>query len=374
MEKAIDNNIKTMKSKISIHTAIALLLFLTNSYGQTKEIEIKLFLENLKPSNFSGAILVAHNDKIIEKKAFGLASIEYGIENKLDTKFNIASITKMITAVATLQLYENEKVGLNVPIGEYLPNYPNKLVRDSVTIHQLLTHTSGNNNFYVGNYLQSDKMKYKTISDFVPLFANDTLLSKPGTKYDYSASGFVLLGLIIEKVSGQNYYDYVKENIFKPAEMENTGELEIDSVVQNKASGYTTFFGESEIPKRNEYYLSKASPAGFHYSTVEDLFKFSKALRNGKLLKKSTAELMFEPKVKGYNTNLGYGIDIDLRYNQTIQGHSGGWYGVRGELMDFMKDNYTVVILSNIDDNGKTGASGVADFFKELIAEKETEK
>ncbi|MBQ4912805.1 beta-lactamase family protein [Maribacter sp. MMG018] len=363
-----------MKSKISIHTAIALLLFLTNSYGQTKEIEIKLFLENLKPSNFSGAILVAHNDKIIEKKAFGLASIEYGIENKLDTKFNIASITKMITAVATLQLYENEKVGLNVPIGEYLPNYPNKLVRDSVTIHQLLTHTSGNNNFYVGNYLQSDKMKYKTISDFVPLFANDTLLSKPGTKYDYSASGFVLLGLIIEKVSGQNYYDYVKENIFKPAEMENTGELEIDSVVQNKASGYTTFFGESEIPKRNEYYLSKASPAGFHYSTVEDLFKFSKALRNGKLLKKSTAELMFEPKVKGYNTNLGYGIDIDLRYNQTIQGHSGGWYGVRGELMDFMKDNYTVVILSNIDDNGKTGASGVADFFKELIAEKETEK
>lgn len=83
---------------------------------------------------------------------------------------------------------------------------------------------------------------------------------------------------------------------------------------------------------------------------------------------------MFEPKVKGYNTNLGYGIDIDLRYNQTIQGHSGGWFGVRGELMDFMQDNYTIVILSNMDDNGKTGASGVADFFKELIAEKQTEK
>ncbi|MGS0527660.1 hypothetical protein ACU8V7_23225 [Zobellia nedashkovskayae] len=83
---------------------------------------------------------------------------------------------------------------------------------------------------------------------------------------------------------------------------------------------------------------------------------------------------MYEPKVKGYNTNLGYGMDIDLRYNQTIQGHSGGWYGVRGELMDFMKDNYTVVILSNIDDNGKTGASAVTNFFKELIAEKQTEK
>ena len=357
-----------IKRKLQISSIFLLIGIL--AFGQSKDAEIKSFLDSLQPSNFSGAILVAHNDKIIENKAFGLASIEYGIENKLDTKFNIASITKMITAVATLQLFENGKIGLNVPVGEYLPNYPNKLVRDLVTIHQLLTHTSGNNNFYVGNYLQSDKMKYKTISDFVPMFANDTLLSKPGTKYNYSASGFVILGLIIEKVSGQNYYDYLKENIFRPAGMINTTELEIDSVLQNKASGYTTFFGESDIPKRNEYYLSKASPAGFHYSTVEDLFKFSKALRNGKLLKKSTAELMFGPKVKGYSTNLGYGIDIDLRYNQTIQGHSGGWYGVRAELMDFMKDNYTIVILSNIDDNGKTGASGVADFFKELIAGK----
>ncbi|MGB5553239.1 MAG: serine hydrolase, partial [Flavobacteriaceae bacterium] len=115
-------------------------------------------------------------------------------------------------------------------------------------------------------------------------------------------------------------------------------------------------------------------PAGFHYSTIEDLFKFSKALRNYKLLKKETTELMFKPKVKGYNTNLGYGIDIDLRYNQTIQGHSGGWYGVHNELMDFMTDNYTVILLSNIDDNGKTGASMVADFFKELIADKQPEK
>ncbi len=363
-----------MKNKIFIYSTITLLFSAVFAFGQSTDTKITAFLDNLKTNEFSGAILVAHNDKMTEKRAFGLASIEYGIENKLDTKFNIASITKMITAVAALQLYENGKIELKKPIGKYLPDYPNKLVRDSVTIHQLLTHTSGNNNFYEGDFLQTDKLKYKNISDFVPLFANDTLLSMPGTKYDYSASGFVIIGLIIEKVSGQNYYNYVKENIFRPAEMTNTTELEIDSIVQNKASGYTTFFGNSKNPKRNEYYLSKASPAGFHYSTVEDLFKFSKSLRNGTLLKKTTAELMFEPKVKGYNTNLGYGIDIDLRYNQTIQGHSGGWFGVRGELMDFMKDNYTVVILSKMDDNGKTGASKVADFFRELIAEKQTKK
>ena len=341
-------------------------------FGQSKNTEIELFLDHLMPSDFSGTILVAHNDTIIDKRAYGLASIEFEAQNKVDTKFNIASITKMITAVATLQLYENGKVELKEPIGKYLPEYPNKFVRDSVTIHQLLTHTSGNNNFYVGDFLKTGKLRYRNISDFVPLFASDTLLYRPGTKYEYSASGFVILGLIIEKVSGQNYYDYVNENIFELAEMGNTVALEIDSLVQNKASGYTTLFGKSKTLRKNDYYLSKASPAGFHYSTVEDLFKFSCALRNGKLLSGETVELMCEPKVKGYKTDLGYGIDIDLRYNQTIQGHSGGWYGIHCELMDFMEDRYTVVILSNIDDGGETGASKVADFFKSLIAGKGT--
>lgn len=336
-------------------------------------LQIKSYLNNLSQDDFSGTILVAKNNTIIERKTYGLASIEYGIKNKIDTKFNIASITKLFTAVATLQLVEQEKIDLHLPIGNYLPDYPNKQVREEVTVHQLLTHTSGNNNFYVGDFLETDKLKYQSTTDFIPLFANDTLLSKPGTKYDYSASGFVILGLIIEKISGQSYYDFVRENIFIPTKMENTTELEIDSLVDNKASGYTSFFGESEVLKRNDYYLSKASPGGFHYSTVDDLFQFSKALRSFKLLKKETTELMFEPKVKGYNTNLGYGIDIDLRYNQTIQGHSGGWYGVRAELMDFIEDNYTVVILSNIDDDGKTGTSMVADFFKSLLADKEME-
>lgn len=354
-----------------------ILFFGMLAFGQShteKNSKINSFLNNLNEKDFSGAILVAHNDTIIEKRAYGLASIEYNIKNNIDTKFNIASITKMFTAVAALQLYEQGKLKLNIPIGEYLPDYPNKLVRDSVTVHQLLTHTSGLNNFYVTDLGKINNLQFQEISDFLPLFANDTLLSKPGTKYDYSGSGFVVLGLIIEKVSGKNYYDYVKDNIFKPAGMPNTTELEIDSIVYNKASGYTSMFGENKTLKKNDYYLTKASPAGFHYSTVRDLFNFSKALRNYKLLKKETTELMFKPKVKGYNTHLGYGIDVDQRYNQTILGHSGGWYGIHCELMNFMDDHYTVVILSNIDDGGKTGASKVADFFKELIADKKPEK
>ena len=153
--------------------------------------------------------------------------------------------------------------------------------------------------------------------------------------------------------------------------MYNTTELEIDSIVKNKASGYTSMFGENKTLKKNDYYLTKASPGGFYYSTISDLFNFSKALRNYKLLNKRTTELMFEPKVKGYNTDMGYGIGVDQRYNQTIIGHAGGWYGIHCELMDFMKDKYTVIILSNIDDGGDNGASKLSDFFMELIADKE---
>ncbi len=347
------------------------------TFGQSnseKNYEINSYLNDLNKDDFSGTVLVAHNDKIIEKRAYGQASIEFNVKNNIDTKFNIASITKLFTAVATLQLYEQGKLKLKNPIGDYLPDYPNKLVRDSVTVHQLLTHTSGLNNFYVADWDKIKNSDYKKISDFVPLFVNDTLLSKPGTKYDYSATGMVILGLIIEKVSGKNYYDYLRANIFKPAQMPNTTELEIDSIVNNKASGYTSMFGENKTLKKNDYYLTKASPGGFYYSTVSDLFNFSKALRNHKLLKKGTTELMFEPKVKGYNTHMGYGIGVDQRYNQTILGHSGGWYGIHCELMDFMNDHYTVVILSNIDDGGNNGASKLSDFFMELIADKKLEK
>ncbi len=363
-----------MNFNLKFYFSIFILFFGILAFGQTKngfDNKIRSFLDNLDSDSFSGVILVAHKDRVTEKRAYGLSSIEFGVPNKIDTKFNLASITKMFTAVSTLQLYEKGLLELNAPIGKYLSDYPNKLVRDSVTIHQLLTHTSGNNNSM--NYWETNNLNFENVSDFAQLFMNDSLLSKPGTKYDYSGSGFVILGLIIEKVSGQNYYDYVKNHIFEPQKMSNTTVLEIDSVVQNKASGYTTLFGENKYLKRNDYYLSKAYPAGFHYSTIEDLFRFSKALRSYKLLKEETTELMFEPKVKGYNTNLGYGIDIDLRYNQTIQGHSGGWYGIHNELMDFMLDNYTVIILSNIDDGGKTGTSMVADFFKVLIADKEIE-
>ena len=359
-----------MNRIINILSLLVFLLSYTFVSGQNKIEKIKTFLNDLEPEQFSGTILVAHKDSIIEKRAYGLASIEYKVKNKIDTKFNIASISKMITAVATLKLFEQDKIELNVPIKKYLPNYPKKIVRDSVTIHQLLSHTSGLNNFYVSYAEELSNTKYDSISDFVPLFSDEPLLSKPGVQYSYSASGYVILGLIIEEVSGQNYYDYVNDNVFIPSGMLNTSEHNVDDVISNKASGYSSMFGDAEILTKNDSYLSKASPGGFHYSTVEDLYNFSKKLTDGTLLKTETVELMFEPKVKGQNTYLGYGVDVDTRYNQTIQGQSGGWYGVHCELMDFTRDEYTVIVLSNVDCGLESGASKVINFFKEQIAGK----
>lgn len=332
-----------------------------------KSEEIKDYVNTIDSSEFSGTILVAHKDAILVEKAYGLSNIEYGIKNTVATKFNIASITKLMTAVATLQLYEQGKLKLHNPIGDYLPNYPNALVRDSVTVHQLLTHTSGLNNFYVTHLNHLKPLDYKTTEDFLPLFVSDSLLSKPGTTYNYSASGYVLLGLIIEKIAGKSFYQYLEEHICKVVNMPNTMAIEVDVIVKNTASGYTSMFGENKTLKKNDYYLTKASPGGFYYSTTRDLFSFFKALKNYELLNKETTELMLSEKVKGYNTHLGYGIDIDKNNNEKIIGQSGGWYGIHCELMHFTKSNYTVIILSNIDDDGTLGASEVTKIFKDII-------
>lgn len=353
---------------------LLLFIFITQDfYSQENGLideKMEIFLSNLTGEEFSGTILVAKGDRLIQKRAYGLASKELDVKNRIDTKFNIASITKTFTAVAILQLYEKGKIDLETPIGEYLKDYPNKKVRNSVTISQLLTHTAGLPNFYVTNFLDKCKFGFEEVKDFVPLFVNDTLLSEPGTEYNYDAAGYVLIGLIIEKVTGSNYYDYLEENIFEKANMPNTSAFGIEKIVENKANGYTFAGDTTQALKNNIFYLSKASPGGFHYSTVEDLFNFNKALFNHHLISKKTLDLMIEPRVKGYNTHLGYGIDIDQRYDEIILGHSGGWYGISGEIIYLPESCYTITILSNVDSNMDSGKSMVSNFFKELLAGK----
>ena len=201
--------------------------------------ELAAFLEKAAAANaFSGAVLLSKNGQPIFKQAYGLANQNANSLNNLETKFNIGSMNKMFTAVAVAQLAERGKLSFDDTISKHLPDYPNQAIAAKVTIHQLLTHTSGMGNYQNEKYLaQLDKMR--TVGDLLTLFVNEPLAFEPGAKWQYSNSGYVVLGAIIEKVSRQSYFDYVKEHIFKPAGMSDTESYEKSANVSNLAIGYT---------------------------------------------------------------------------------------------------------------------------------------
>lgn len=266
----------------------------------------------------SGTVLVARGNQPIFKKAYGLNNSQ--MPNGIDTKFDLASLTKMFTAVAIAQLVRREKLSYGDSLGKFLPDYPNKSAAEKVTLHHLLTHTSG-----LAEY--SDKKEYrparqagdqfKTLKDWFPFFADDALTFEPGTKSDYSNSNFIVLGVVIEKVTGQSYFDYVREHIFKPAGMNGT--------VLSLAAG---------------------NSAGGGLSTVKDLLKFAVALRQHTLLSPKYTDIILTSKITtGKDEGYGYGFEVRRLNGKRIVGHSGG--GEADNYLDmYLDDDYTVVIFA----------------------------
>jgi CubicO group peptidase (beta-lactamase class C family) len=330
---------------------------------QTTAAEISKELEThigklAAEDKFSGAVLVARDGQPIFMKAYGMANKSANLPNSIDTKFNLGSMNKMFTAIAIAQLAERGKLSFQDPIHKHLPDYPNKAVADKVTIHHLLTHSSGMGDYQNERfYAQLDRMR--TVADLVPLFANDPLSFEPGEKWDYSNAGFVVLGLIIEKASSQNYFDYVKQHIFKPAGMTNTGFYERDKEVLNRAVGYmrVNLKGEPDPEASRRENTStrpaKGSPAGGAYSTVNDLLKFRFALLKDRLLNHKNTDLVMRGKVKvpaGWPmSEYGYGFTISYGNGKRIVGHGGAGLGIAGKFEIYPEQSYTVVILSNYD-------------------------
>lgn len=310
--------------------------------------EIKKQLNLLEKENYlSGVVLIAKDGKPIFKQAYGFANRQDNIKNKIDTKFNLASMNKMFTGMAVLQLVEKGKIRIEDKVGKYLTDYPNKTVADSVTIHQLLTHTSGMGNFWA-EHDKLAKEKFKKVSDYLPLFVNQKLEYTPGTSFLYSNSGYTLLGLIIEKVSGINYFDYVKKNIYETANMLNTDALELDEAIPNIATGYTMSVDKPGQWKNNTYSnVVKGTPAGGGYSTADDLLKFANALQKNTLLNENSKMLYTKGQVKYREGKYAYGMVESILNDKRIVGHTGGHYGIANELMIFPDLGYTVVILTN---------------------------
>lgn len=317
--------------------------------------ELDDFLQRaVAADEFSGAVLLARNDHVVFEKAYGLANKDTNTPNKIDTKFNLGSMNKMFTAVAIAQLAERGKLSFSDTVGKLLPDYPNKEVAAKVTVHQLLTHTSGMGMYHNETYFANlDKMK--TVADLVPLFVNDKLAFEPGTKWQYSNSGYVVLGLIIEKLSGKDYFEYVKQNIFKPAGMVNSDSYETGKPVPNIALGYTRMqFGrgpDPSAPRQPNSRPAKGSPAGGGYSTVEDMLKFSIALRSNKLLSQKYTDLVMTGQVEtqGPGAKYAYGFGDKEINGQRIVGHNGGAPGIGANFDMFPKLGYTAVVLTNYD-------------------------
>lgn len=319
--------------------------------------ELDKYLEQATANDaFSGAVLIARNGQPIFKKAYGMSNKSNSTPNNVETKFDLGSMNKMFTAVAIAQLAERGKLSFNDTIGKLLPDYPNKAVADKVTIHHLLTHTSGMGSYFNEKFM-ANLNNMKTVADYLPLFVNDPLAFEPGTRWQYSNSGFTVLGLIIEKISGQSYYDYVKQHIFKPAGMMNTDSYERDKDIPNLAIGYTKA-GENgrldpSAARRPNTPMRplKGSPAGGGYSTLEDLLRFSVALHDHKLLSQKYTEIITTGKVEtgAPGRKYAYGFGDDLSNGRHIVGHNGGGPGISANFDILPELGYTTVILGNYD-------------------------
>jgi CubicO group peptidase (beta-lactamase class C family) len=307
---------------------------------------------------FSGAVLVAKDGKTVFAQAYGLADRDQKTPNTLKTRFRLGSMNKMFTAVSILQLVQNRKLDLKAPFGNYLTDYPNKDVASKVTIEQMLTHTGGTGDIF-GPEFDKNRLELKTLQDYVKLYGNRGPEFEAGSRWQYSNYGFLLLGVIVEKVSGQNYYDYVRDHIFKPAGMTATASEPEDQVVADRSVGYMRSDGGGW--QRNTDTLPyRGTSAGGGYSTVEDLLKFATALQTNKLLKPQYTEMLTTGKVETPNGGkYAYGFQEATVNGTRCFGHGGGAPGMNGELKICPGPGYVVAVLANLD---PAAATRVADF------------
>ena len=278
-----------------------------------------------KAGEFSGVAVLAKNGTPVFQRAYGMANRERGVANNLETAFNLGSINKIFTQIAILQLQAAGKLNIDSTLVTYWPDYPNKEVTRKITIRQLLRHTSGIGGNIFDAPAGGTRHGVRTLKDYLALFVNEPLAFEPGTRNAYSNAGYVVLGLLIERLSGQDYYTYVREHIFEPAGMTRTGSYFVDSLPPNTATGYAR--GDENAPAGTPLHPNtlglpgRGSSAGGGYSTAQDLLKFLHALRESRIKNGPPA---------------GVGI-------------AGGSGGINGVVEGDLPGGYDLIVLTNLD-------------------------
>ncbi len=325
------------------------------------EVELPLKIESsimdvVNQDLFSGVIVVAKADKIIYQSNHGFANIPLKTPNDLDTKFNLGSMNKMFTSIAIAKLVLEEKLSFENSVADVLPDASIDQ-SEKIKIHHLLTHTSGLGSFFTPEYMKNKK-KYLTIGDLLPIIEKDTLSFSPGKRFQYSNSGFEVLGMIIEQLSGMSYFDFVKEKIFLHSGMKNTDSYRIDEQISNIAEGYTRMSMKDpdikeELRSNKQMSRIKGSAAGGGYSSANDLILFSKALFSYKLLSEKLTKFVLKGKIKvsSENENLNYAYGFSSHnYGSLIRyGHNGGAPGINSFFGVYQPVNYSLIVLSNFD-------------------------
>jgi CubicO group peptidase (beta-lactamase class C family) len=327
---------------------------------------------NAGGDNFSGSVLLAKNGEIVYEKNFGFADREKRLAFTENTASNTASVGKMLTAVLILQLVDEKKLALSDSVRKFLPTtkIPNV---DKITVRHLLMHTAG-----LGDYLRHpDVLKlsqYKVeTNEILPLIEQMPLVSdEPGTRFQYSNSGYVVLGKIIEQVTGKRYADVLGERIIRRLNMKNT-RFELDGERRSLAKGYVKP-SENDDWQLVEKYVFAPSAAFGIFSTPKDLFRFSRALYGGKLLKPDSLEMMRKRQIEMTQPglgkmNYGYGVTIrDYPNNRFSVGHNGGLPGYNTEFQHYSigRDEFTLIITSNYD---RRVRKMLLDIQKEILSE-----
>ena len=325
----------------NIFAVVLLFVFHCRAVAQTPAEKMDALVNAYaKMYKFTGTVLVAQKGKVIFEKGYGFKNAKDSTYNDVQTVFQIGSITKQFTSAVILQLQEQHKLSVHDKLSKYFPAYAKA---DSITIENLLTHTSGIYNYTNDNhFMSSEATKPATQEKMWSLFKDKPLDFSPGTNWSYSNTGYVLLGYIIEKVTGQPYETVMRNNIFRPLGMTHSGFDFAHFTSKDKATGYFVYTEKSKVP--SPIVDSTASyAAGAIYTTVGDLLKWNEGLLTDKIISQASLKKAYTPVKNHY----GYGWGIDSLYGKRVISHGGGIFGFNTNIARVTEDDVCVVLLNN---------------------------
>lgn len=334
---------------MSVYPTNSLVLPNSEIQKETKNFDwLSYYLDKFnKERGFSGAILVAHKGEVVFEQVIGWQDVEKGIKNKMDTRFNLGSGNKMFTSVAIAQLVEAGKLKYSDPVLKHLLAYPDQDFASQATIHDLLTHSSGLGDYWNDEY-EKHWHKLTRLEERLPFVLKDPIQFTPGTQFAYSNSGFILLGLIIEQVSGMNSFEYIRKNIYEPCGMHNTDTYKNNQTVADLAVAYQGL-GKQWYEARHGL---MGTSAGGGYATIHDIWKFDQALRNHELLSPAYTALIRSdktPRDEATSWDYGYGFIVNEDNGSPRIGHGGRGPGLSFEYYFYPDNDYTLIMFSNAE-------------------------